>query len=198
MCVHPRTQIVSPMVFCVTAGLIAPGVVDASGSELCARAPLADRVTNIKIATAPNCIAACPVIAGAIVPSASAKRISLAPACGGGGRGIRPAAARVARITSLSSLAALRGQGSARKGGTCDGAETLVDVDHRQIFPKNGFRIGAPEVRTRGPTPSSSASRSAEAAVPSPRERPPRAVDTFSIAAPTLVLPDPVALRAAP
>jgi hypothetical protein len=78
MCVHPRTQIVSPMVFCVTERLIAPGVLDASGSEVCARAPLADRVTRTKIAAAPNCIAACPVIAGAIVPSASAKRISLA------------------------------------------------------------------------------------------------------------------------
>jgi hypothetical protein len=65
MCVHPRTQIVSPKVLCVTAGLIDPGVVDASGSELCARAPLADTVNRTKIAAAPDHIAACPVIAGA-------------------------------------------------------------------------------------------------------------------------------------
>src|SRR6266478_5144030 len=54
MRVHPRAQIVSPMVFCVTAGLIAPGVVDASGSELCGRAPLANRVARTKIAAAPD------------------------------------------------------------------------------------------------------------------------------------------------
>jgi hypothetical protein len=54
MCVHPRTQIVSPMVFCVTAGLIAPGVGDASGSELCACAPLADTVSRTNTAAAPD------------------------------------------------------------------------------------------------------------------------------------------------
>jgi hypothetical protein len=37
MRVQPRAQIVSPMVFWVTAGLIAPGVVDGSGSERPAR-----------------------------------------------------------------------------------------------------------------------------------------------------------------
>jgi len=82
MCVHPRTQIVSPMVFYVTAGLIAPSVVDASGREFCARAAPADTVNRTKIAAAPDRIAACPVIAAAIVPSAPAKRRSLAPARG--------------------------------------------------------------------------------------------------------------------
>jgi hypothetical protein len=45
-------QIVSSMVFCVTAGLIAPGVAAASGSELCARAPLTNKVARTKIADA--------------------------------------------------------------------------------------------------------------------------------------------------
>jgi hypothetical protein len=58
MRVHPRVQIVSPMVFCVTAGLIAPGVADASGSELCARAPLTNRAARTKIAAALDHIAA--------------------------------------------------------------------------------------------------------------------------------------------
>src|SRR6266446_8239209 len=73
MRVHPRAQIVSPMVFCVTAGLIAPGVVDASGSELCARAPLANRVARTKIATAPDHIAARLLVAGALLASAPEK-----------------------------------------------------------------------------------------------------------------------------
>src|SRR5437016_3930211 len=61
------------MVFCVTVGLIAPGVVDASGSELCARAPLANRVARTKIAAAPDRIAACLLVAGALLLSAPAK-----------------------------------------------------------------------------------------------------------------------------
>ncbi len=64
-CASIHGQIVWAMVFCVTAGLIAPGVVDASGSELCARAPLADRVTRTKIAAALDHIRRVPVIAEA-------------------------------------------------------------------------------------------------------------------------------------
>jgi hypothetical protein len=73
MRVHPRAQIVSPMVFGVTAGLIAPGVVDASGSELCARAPLANRLARTKIAAAADHIAACLLAAGALLAAAPAK-----------------------------------------------------------------------------------------------------------------------------
>jgi hypothetical protein len=73
MRVHPRAQIVSPMVFCVTAGLIAPGVVDGSGSELRARAPLANRVARTKIAAARDRIGACFLVAGALPLSAPAK-----------------------------------------------------------------------------------------------------------------------------
>ena len=147
------------MVFCATAGLIAPGVVDASGSELCARAKLADTVNRTKIAAAPDHIAACPVIDRAIVPSAPAKRVSLAPARGrtrdNAGCGSRRPSAMPDQSGGSSPSA------RPRTGGTRHGTGTLVDVDHHQIFPQECFRISAPEVRTPWTGPSSSALRSA-------------------------------------
>src|ERR1700740_459703 len=79
MRVQPRGQIVSPMVLWVTAGLIAPGVIDASGSELCARAPLDNRVARTKIAPAPDHIAACLPVAGALLRSSRAKGYRASP-----------------------------------------------------------------------------------------------------------------------
>jgi hypothetical protein len=123
MRVHPRAQIVWSMVFCVTAGLIAPGVVDASGSELCARAPLANRVARTKIADAPDHIAACLLVAGALRPAAPAKGIAA--------RSHGSRASCQVRLTppirhAPPSLRALRRQPTTRNGGKGGGIGSLV------------------------------------------------------------------------
>ena len=139
------------MVFCVTTGLIAPGVLDASGSELCARAPLADRVARTKITAALDHIAVCPLSSAQSCPPRL--RSGYPWLLRAGGRGIRPACSSRRLYAMPDQSGGSRPSSSTRNGGPCHGAGTLVDVDHRQIFPKNGFRIGAPEVRTRGPSP---------------------------------------------
>lgn len=146
------------MVFCVTAGLTAPGVVEASGSELCARAPLADTVNRTKIGAAPT-----------TSPRALYRRRNRGLRAGDAdflGSGCR-GPPHNAECGSRSPYAMPTQSGgslpsaSPRTGGTCHGTGTLVDVDHHQVFPRECFQISAPEVRTPWTGPSSSALRSA-------------------------------------
>ena len=158
MRVHPGMQIVSPLVFCVTAGLTAPGVVDASGSELCARARLQTLSTeprsSLRPATSPRAL---------YRRRNRGLRAGEADFLGSGCRGPPHNAECGSRspypmpVQSGDSPPSDR----PRTGGTRHGTGTLVDVDHHQIFPQKCFRISAPEVRTPWTGRSSSALRSA-------------------------------------
>jgi hypothetical protein len=147
MRVHPGMQIVSPMVFCLTAGLTAPGVVEA----LAASSALAPRLPTLS--TEPR---------SSLRPTTSPRALlSRAQSCPprrgpphNPERGSRSRCAIPVPVWQISARQPPRRRDMPR-------AETLVDVDHRQTFSKNGFRISAPEVRTPWTGPSSSALRSA-------------------------------------
>ena len=76
-----------------------------------------------------------------------------------------PVAARVARLPCLTSLAAPPSS-SPRNGGTSHGAETLIDVEHRQIFAQEWLS----DRFTPGPNPSPGPGSSAS---PGDQPRPP-------------------------